>query len=153
MVKCHEDSLFQWVVCQVIIYSGGSRNFRSGLHGRILCDLGIMFFNAPSHIPYVFVVRAESRINIVNIVCQLQWKYICMLCSQNLHQKKSLPAKKSKGRPGSAIDIYHIFTPISNWVIFFLTKFLFCSVNLQKFFKKLCFQIYYFMFCFKTIES
>ena len=42
----------------IIGYSGGSRNFKTG---------GVSF-DAPSHIPYVFVARSVNKIHNVNIV-------------------------------------------------------------------------------------
>mgnify|MGYP003687743377 CR=1 FL=1 len=47
------------------IYSGGSRNFKGG-GGRIFGS-GVCF-DAPSHIPYVFVARVVNKIHNVNIV-------------------------------------------------------------------------------------
>ena len=41
-------------------------------------------FDAPSHIPNVFVVRVVNKIHIVNIACWLQSKYMRVICSQNL---------------------------------------------------------------------
>ena len=50
----------------LIVDSGGSRNFRNGAHGPGAVEFigsGDCFY-APSHIPYVFVVREEHFVNI-----------------------------------------------------------------------------------------
>ena len=44
---------------------GGSVSLRSGV-----C------FDAPSHIPYVFVVKVLNKVHIVNIVCRLKSKCV-----------------------------------------------------------------------------
>ena len=42
-------------------------------------------FDAPSHIPYGFVVRVEGKLNIANIVCWFN-ESIHVLCSQYLQK-------------------------------------------------------------------
>ena len=50
-------------------FSSGSKDFKTGGRGRILRS-GVCF-DAPSHIPYDFVIRVVNKIHIVNIVCWL----------------------------------------------------------------------------------
>ena len=58
----HDIIRIQWLVR----HSGGSRNFRGGGRGRIFRSGGC--FDAPSHIPYLFVARVVNKINNVNFV-------------------------------------------------------------------------------------
>ena len=56
-------------------------------------------FDAPSHIPYAFVVRVENKIDIINIACLLKYIiiYVCfvvIIC-------KNKPKKIKKGGDGN----------------------------------------------------
>ena len=53
--------------CKWYTFSGGSRNFRTG--GAVEFFGSGNCFDAPSHIPYVFVVRVVTEKQIVHIVC------------------------------------------------------------------------------------
>ena len=67
--------------------SGGSRNLRT----RECCTSAVYFFrsedcfDAPSYIPYAFVVRVENEIHIVNIACWLHLS-LCVLWRQNFQK-------------------------------------------------------------------
>ena len=70
-----------------VIFRGGSRNFKTGGAVRARYNSGF-WFDAPSHIPYAFVVRDVNNIHIVNILCWIKSKYMRVL-HQNL-QKQTL---------------------------------------------------------------
>ena len=77
-----------------IRHSGGSRS------GRILGVWECFDALSQSHISYVFGVIVEDKIDIENTACWLQWKYICMICHQNL-QKLNKKISGTRGRaPG-----------------------------------------------------
>ena len=62
--------------------SGGSRNFKTGGRGPGAVQIFYCFFYAPSHKPYVFVVRVVNKKNIVNIVCCLKLNYMRVIQSK-----------------------------------------------------------------------
>ena len=61
------NNVFFLLLIKVMIYSGGFRNIIPG--GAVSFFRSENCFDAPSHIPYVFVVRAENKMHIVNIAC------------------------------------------------------------------------------------
>ena len=52
---------------QLEVFSGGSRNFKTGGGGGRIFRSGVCF-DAPSHILYVFVARVVNKIRNVSIV-------------------------------------------------------------------------------------
>ena len=66
------------------IYSGGSRNFKTG--GAVPAREKVCF-DAPSHIPYLFVARVVNKINNVNIVYWLKSEFMRVKISVKIYQK------------------------------------------------------------------
>ena len=91
----------------LIYHSGGSRNFKTGCGGR--SRRGRIFrsgfcFDAPSHIPFVFVARVVNKIHNLNIVYWLKSKYMRII--QSKFTKKQT---RKRACPGSA------FVPCQMW--------------------------------------
>ena len=69
----------------------GARSRRRRNFGSGVC------FDAPSHLHYVFLVIIGNKIHIVNIVCRLHLKYICVLHKQP--PKKIQTGGRAPGAP------------------------------------------------------
>ena len=101
-----------------------------GVCGRIFRS-GVCF-DAPSHIPYVFVVRVVNKIHIVNIVCWLKSKFIYVT------QSKFTKTNPFFSNPGACAGPKSAFERSSNSKHSFFNKFL--NVLFSRYLKKMIFR-------------
>ena len=99
--------IVQWRIQEFRNLGAWSRRGRILRHG--VC------FEAPSHIPYVFVLRV-NKIHIVNVVCWLKSKYMRVIQSKFKIYKNNPPiffqtgGRPWRAGPGSAFVVQDNFT-------------------------------------------